>query len=94
MLIIRISSLINNVKKYTSLSKLQLRKYEKISIKVKKAELDLKFLSNCCLFNVITKFLAFNLPYSKDEDTRFIRKRLLRSAIKKRKDEGYKIEKE
>ena len=28
--------------------------------------------------------MAFNLPYSNDEDTRFIRKRLLRSAVKKR----------
>ena len=42
---------------------------------------------------MIPKFLAFNLPYSNDEDTRFIRKRLLRSAIKKRKDERYKLEK-
>ena len=76
------------------LSKSQLRKYEKRSIKVKKAELDLNFLSNCRLFNVIPKFLAFNLPYSNDDDKRFIRKRLLRSAIKKRKDERYKLEKE
>ena len=75
-------------------SKSQLRKYEKRSIKVKKAELDLNFLSNCRLFNVIPKFLAFNLPYSNDDDKRFIRKRLLRSAIKKRKDERYKLEKE
>ena len=64
----------------------QLHKYEKLSIKVKKAGLDLNFLSNYCLVNVIPKFLAFNLPYCNDEDTRFIRKRLPRSAIKKRKD--------
>ena len=38
--------------------------------------------------------MAFNLPHSNDEDTRCIRKRLLRSAIKKRKDERYKLEKE
>ena len=37
--------------------------------------------------------MAFNLPYSNDEDTRFIRKRLLRSAVKK-KDERCKLEKE
>ena len=37
--------------------------------------------------------MAFNLPYSNDEDTRFIRNRLPRSGIKKRKDERYKLEK-
>ena len=40
------------VQKYTTLSKSQLRNYEKRSIKVKKAELDLDFSSNCSLFNV------------------------------------------
>ena len=66
------------MQKYTSLSKSQLPIYEKLSIKVKKNELDLNILSNCRLFNVLLKFFAFNLPYSNDEDTRFIRKRLLR----------------
>ena len=61
---------------------------------MKKAELDLNFLSKCRLFNVIPKFLVLNLPYSNDEDTRFIRKRLLRSTIEKRKDERHKLEKE
>ena len=73
------------VQKYTSLSKSQLRKYETLSIKVKKAKLDFNFWLNCRLFNVVPKFLAFNLPYSNDEDIRFIRKRFLSSAIKKRK---------
>ena len=67
------------MQKYTSLSKSQLPIYEKLSIKVKKNELDLNILSNCRLFNVLLKFFAFNLPYSNDEDTRFIRKRLLRT---------------
>ena len=61
---------------------------------MKKAELDLNFLSKCRLFNFIPKFLVLNLPYSNDEDTRFIRKRLLRSTIEKRKDERHKLEKE
>ena len=61
---------------------------------MKKAELDLNFLSKGRLFNVIPKFLVLNLPYSNDEDTRFIRKRLLKSAIEKRKDERHKLEKE
>ena len=67
----------------------KLHKLEKLSIKLKKADLDITFLSNCKVFNVITKFLAFNLPYTNDTDSRFIRKRLLWSALKKRKDEQY-----
>ena len=59
-------------------------------MKVKKAELDLNFLSNCRLLNVLTS----NLPYSNDEDTRFMKKRLLRSAIRKKKEGRYKLEKE
>ena len=81
----------NIVQKYTSSSKSQLRKYETFSIKVKKAQLDFNFLSNCCLFNVIPKFLTFNLPYSNDGDTRFIRKILLRSAIKERRKERMNV---
>ena len=38
--------------------------------------------------------MAFNLPNTNDADSRFIRKRLLRSSLKKRKDERYKLEKE
>ena len=38
--------------------------------------------------------MAFNLPNTNDSDSRFIRKRLLRSALKKRKDKRYKLEKE
>ena len=52
----------------------------KFSIKIGKAELDMKFLSNCKIFNVIPKFLSFNLPYTNEADSKFIRERLLRSA--------------
>ena len=51
-------------------------------------------MSNCPTFNVIPKFLAYNLPYTNDDDSRFIRKRSLRSAIKKRRDERYRLEKQ
>ena len=51
-------------------------------------------MSNCPTFNVISKFLAYNLPYTNDEDSRFIRNRSLRSAIKKRRDERYRLEKQ
>ena len=81
---------------YTTLHKniAKLRKLKKLSIKLKKADLDITFLSICKVFNVILKFLVFNLPNTNDSDSRFIRKRLLRSALKKRKDEQYKLEKE
>ena len=38
--------------------------------------------------------MVFNLPNANDSDSRFIRKRLLRSALKKRKNEQYKLDKE
>ena len=82
------------VQNYSNISTQQLGKLEKLSIKLKKADLDIEFLTNCKIFNVIPKFLAFNLPYANEDDTRQIRKRLLRSAIKKRKDECYKLDKE
>ena len=51
-------------------------------------------MSNCRIFNVIPKFLTYRLPHTNDEDSRFIRKRLLRSAVKKRKDERYRLQKQ
>ena len=42
----------------------QLGKWEKLRIKVKKAELDLTFLKNCQAYNVYPKFLTFNIPHS------------------------------
>ena len=38
--------------------------------------------------------MAFNLPNKNDSDSRFVRKRLLRSALKKRKNGQYKLDKE
>ena len=76
-----------------SLDKLKLRQFENRSIKLKKADLDLTFLSNYQTSNVILKFLAYNLPYTNNEDSRFIKKRLLRSAIRKRRDERCRLEK-
>ena len=69
--------------KISILSKSQLHKYKKFFINIKNAELDLNFLSNCFLYNVIPNFLAFNLPYSNDEDTRFIRKNYLEMLLRK-----------
>ena len=75
------------VQKYDTLPTETLRKYEKLKITIRKAELDLAFFTNCQPLNVYPKFLTFNLPNVTSHDARFIRKRLLRSAIKKRKKE-------
>ena len=72
--------------KYTELSISKLWKLEKLSINLKNANLDITFLSNCKVFNVTAKFLAFNRPNTNDSDSRLIRKRLLRSVLKKRKN--------
>ena len=74
------------VQKYDTLNVEQLRKYEKTKNKIKKAELDLTFLMNSQT-NVVSKFLSFNLPNVNQYDKKLIRKRLLRSAISKRRKE-------
>ena len=78
------------MRKNTICSKFQPHEYKKLSFKVKKAELDLNFLSNCCLFN-FKKRQSFwrSIPY-----TQLIRRRLFRSAIMKREDKLYKLGKE
>ena len=73
------------VQKYNTLRTETLRKYEKLKIKIRKVELDLTFLTNCQTLNVYAKLLTFNLPNITSHDAKFIRKRLLRSAVKKRK---------
>ena len=79
------------VQKYENVDLSQLRKLEKISIKIGKAELDIRFLKNCKLYNATPKFLCFNLPGANETDSGLIRKRLLRSAIKKREGELRKL---
>ena len=49
----------------------QLRELERLSIKAKKAEIDINFLRNCKIFNVIPKFLSFTLPYTNVVDSKF-----------------------
>ena len=79
------------VQKYETVDVSQLRKLAKISIKIAKAELDIRFLNNCKLYNVIRKFLCLNLPGANETDSRFIQKRLLRSVLKKQKSELRKL---
>ena len=82
------------VQKYENVEVFQLRKLERLSIKTRKAELGIKFLRNCKIFNVIPKFLSFNLPYTNEVDSKFIRKRLLPSALNKRQDELKELQKD
>ena len=80
--------------KYENVEVFQLRKLERLSIKIRKVELDIKFLRNCKVFNVIPKFLSFNLPYKNEQASKFICKRLLRSMLNKCQDELNKLEKD
>ena len=59
------------------------REYEKLDYKKKKQKLGIDFLNNCKQFGVDPKFLIFELPNFSNKDPLSIRKRLLRSAIKK-----------
>ena len=75
------------IQKNDSLKIEQLRRYEKLKIKIRKGELDATFLRNCQIFNVTPKFLTINLPNVSSYDLRSIKNRLLRSAINKRNTE-------
>ena len=67
-----------------------LQELEKISLKCDKASLDIKFLLTCKIFDIVPKLIDFNLPYTKHNDKRGIRRRLLWSAINKRQHEKLK----
>ena len=56
------------LQKYENVEVFQLRQLERLFMKTRKAELDIKFLRNCKIFNVIPKFLSFNLPYTNEFD--------------------------
>ena len=73
------------VQNYVTLKIEQLTKYEKLKIKIRKAELDATFLRNCQTFNVTSKFLTYSCVSS--YDLQFIKKRLLQSAVNKRNKE-------
>ena len=74
------------------LSVKKLRKMEKLYVKLDKSKLDISFLTNCKKFSVVPKFLYFNLPYTNNNDAKAFRRRLLRSALRKRYKEKLQIE--
>ena len=71
-----------------------LRKYEKLKIKIRKAELDITFLRNCQTLGVVPKFLSYNLPHANSYDSNAIRRRLLKGALRKRNSELAKLRKD
>ena len=82
------------MQKYENLEVFLLRKVKRLSIKIGKAELDIKFLRNCKMFNVVPKFSSFNLPYSNEVDSRFIHKQLVQRPLNKRQGELKKLGKD
>ena len=75
------------LQKYDRLKIEELRKYEKLKIRIRKAELDATFLRNCQTFNVTPKFLTINSPHVSSYEVQLIKKRLLQSAVNKRNKE-------
>ena len=69
-----------------------LRKFEKLSIKTRKSELDLAFLRNFKSLSVFPKFLCFHLPANMDrQDALGIRRKLLKSDINRRRMEHHRL---
>ena len=73
------------VQKCNQLSTSKQHKLEKLSIKLKKADLAITFLSNCKVFNVIPKFLAFNLPNTNDSKLKIYQETATKECFKEKK---------
>lgn len=56
------------MQRYNGLSTSQLDKKEKLSIKLKNTHLNITFLSNCKVLNIIAKFLSFNFRMMVTQD--------------------------
>ena len=63
------------------------QKYQNLEYKKNKLKLDIDFLNNYKQLGMHPKFLIFKLPNVSNKEPLSIRKRLLRSAIKKRNNE-------
>ena len=78
--------------KYDGINIQELRQFEKLKTNINRANLDVTFLNNCKSFDVFPKFLLFKLVNTNPSDTRFIRKKLLRTSIYQREKEIGKFE--
>ncbi|XP_033104127.1 uncharacterized protein LOC117106794 [Anneissia japonica] len=76
--------IVNEFTQTSTVTKQDLRLFEKLSKKLKKADADIHFLKNCRIFGVFPKFITFKLPNVSSSDTYAIRSRLLKSQINKR----------
>ena len=65
--------------------------WKKNHIKLDKEILDLNFLLNYKTLGVVPKFLCSNLPYTNYNDSKAIRRRLLRCETQKRTNQKYKL---
>ena len=65
-----------------------------LSLKVNKGNLDVNFSLNSRKLSVIPKFLFFNLLYTNNNNAKAFCKRLLRSSLRKRNYEKFKLDKE
>ena len=69
-----------------------LRKFEKLSLKIRKAKLDIRFLKNCRSFSVVLpNFTKVNLPKVSKSDITYIRKQLPKNAISRRIKENHNL---
>ena len=73
--------------RYEDGARQDLRRLEKITLKENKARLDVTFLHNCKSFGVTPKFINFQCGQANSFDEKFIKKRLLKSAMYKREKE-------
>ena len=73
----------------------KLKRLEKLSLKVRKAKLDINFLLNSINLNVKPpKFLYSNLYHNNDHDTKSFHKKNLRSDVRKRNHGKFKMNRE
>ena len=84
----KIINIYNDIaRKHGNVTVKDFQKYENLEYKKNKLKLDIDFLNNYKQLGTHLKFLIFKLPNVSNKEPLSIRKRLLRSAIKKRNNE-------
>ena len=84
----KIINIYNDIaRKHGNVTVKDFQKYENLEYKKNKLKLDIDFLNNYKQLGMHPKFLIFKLPNVSNKEPLSIRKRLLRSAIKKHNNE-------
>ena len=78
------SKIVFNKQKYININVSDLRKLQKLHIKLNKAHLGINFLTNCKNFGVFPKFFNVYLPNVQEKDMYGIKKKLQQNAIDNR----------